>query len=887
MHPFSASRSRVHALSVLLLALLAAPLVAQDSGAGDKPKKNGDKDETALTLENLFPDKGLFGPSAQGAAFSHDGKYAAWLYRPYAERRHGSDLYLHDFATGETRRVTSVSVLEPFQADARKVAEDRIEKAKKAAAKKKKADTTDKGEADAKSDDDKAGAAEKTDEKQDAEKDSDKTLSDLVDEDDAEDEKAPRYGGVSSFEWAPHADEMLFLSDGDIYRLVVGTEGFVRLTKTRERERDVQYLPGGEGYTYLRDGALLRVNFGSHYVDQLDPELPRGQTMSSYRLSRDAQKVVFLASDGEGQGGGDRTVNIATYRDRFMSVREVPRTVSDDVVPKITTSIYLYRLPDPQFENGELVKVFSHLRSGPRDILRVPDWAPDSSKAAFAVYEQETGHVNVLEASFPPAEDAEDGKLAADEKEEDSGDAEQGEQGEKEKDSAKKKPKDGVIDHPAKVIYRFLHNGGPTTPRMIEPQYLADSRRLVFLTELSGFRHLHVLDPVYESLTQLTHGLFEVYPFDMPEHRKFLFATATKEHSSRLDVYKIDLEDGAMTRLTPAEGSYSGPAVSADGAHVLAGFVAYGSLRELVLIDTATGTQTALTDSHPDKARNFTKAVPERFEFENRHGQHIHGHLFKPPGWTKEGKYPLLIYVYGGPLGTSKQVTAGNYGSDAYFFSQYMAEKHGVVAATIDPRGMSGYGALFEKANYEQVGLPQVEDLADGVGHLVKEFGVDAQRVGIHGWSFGGFQTQMCLYTEPDVFQVGIAGAGPTEWENYNSWYSTGTIGPSREGKTDLDKYSLLPLAKNLKGKLLLVHGMEDSNVLYQDTVRVYAELLDAKKETQVELFLDPTGGHGLGGHVKRLARYRKFEEFLLRTLLGPEPLVKADEAAEAAKPGE
>ena len=123
------------------------------------------------------------------------------------------------------------------------------------------------------------------------------------------------------------------------------------------------------------------------------------------------------------------------------------------------------------------------------------------------------------------------------------------------------------------------------------------------------------------------------------------------------------------------------------------------------------------------------------------------------------------------------------------------------------------------------------------------------------------------MYTEPEVFKVGIAGAGPTEWENYNSWYSTGTIGASREGKTDLEKFSLLPLAKNLQGKLLLVHGMEDSNVLYQDTVRVYGELLKAGKETLVELFLDPSGGHGLGGHVKSLGRYRKYEEFLVRNL--------------------
>jgi len=261
------------------------------------------------------------------------------------------------------------------------------------------------------------------------------------------------------------------------------------------------------------------------------------------------------------------------------------------------------------------------------------------------------------------------------------------------------------------------------------------------------------------------------------------------------------------------------------------------------------------------------KASPQLFSYPNRHGQTIQGLMWKPADMQPGEQRPILLYVYGGPLGTRKQVTQGNFGSDAYLFAQYMTREHGYVTCTIDPRGMSGYGALFEKANFERVGKPQVEDLVDGVRYLVANHGVDENRVGMHGWSFGGFQTQMCLYTEPKVFKCGIAGAGPTEWENYNSWYSTGTIGGSREGKTDLAKYSLLPLAKNLESKLLLVHGMEDSNVLYQDTVRVYAELLKAGKETLVELFLDPTGGHGLGGHVKSLNRYRKYEEFLVRCL--------------------
>jgi dipeptidyl aminopeptidase/acylaminoacyl peptidase len=196
----------------------------------------------------------------------------------------------------------------------------------------------------------------------------------------------------------------------------------------------------------------------------------------------------------------------------------------------------------------------------------------------------------------------------------------------------------------------------------------------------------------------------------------------------------------------------------------------------------------------------------------------------------------------------------------------YMAQKHGYITCTIDPRGMSGYGGLFESSNWEQPGKPQVEDLTDGVKYLIANMGADSKKVGIYGWSFGGFQTQMCMYTAPDVFTLGIAGAGPTEWQNYNTWYTGGVIGFSRVGKPeDLDKYSLTKLAKNLKGPLMLLHGMEDTNVLFQDTVKVYQALLKAGKGPLVELVVDPTGGHGLGGDIKAKDQYLIYEGFLLR----------------------
>jgi len=753
-------------LSVVLL-FLAPAAWAQPPKPPTAPPAKAEE----LTLEQLFPKEGLFGPMAYATAFSHDGKYAAYIHRLYKERKNGGDLWLLEVATGKTSRITSSELMAKFQASARKA-----------------------------------------------------------------NNKDHFYSGVSSFTWSPTAPELLFTSEGDIYRWKVGTPEPTRLTMTRVMEWQVRYLPDGKGYTCLRDGALIRVVFGSELSEQLDPKLPQGETLASYKFSPDGKHLALEVYRYDPVPGPVRKVAIASYRDRFMKVNEVPRHVSEDPLPPGEAKVYLHALNPPMLEDGEPSLVFSHKISGPRDVLTSLDWSPDSKRIAFGAFEQATNEVRILTAEVAPEPKKGEKKVAA---------------------------------AAAKVVHRYLHTGGPNTPGMTEPRFLDDSRRLVLLSEQSGFRHLYVLDPLYDQHEQVTFGRCEVYPIQLSKDRKFYYVRATKESSCCLDVYKVTLADRKMERLTTGHGVYEQVAVSPDGSALLANFEHFSSPRELVSVRiTAKGTsETVLTDSHPEATRKLVTARPEFFTYQNRSGHEIHGFVFKPPCCSKEDKRPLLIYVYGGPLGTRKEVVEGNYGSDSYLFARYMAEKHGYVTCTIDPRGMSGYGAVFEKANFEQVGKPQVEDLVDGVKYLVAQGGIDPKRVGIHGWSFGGFQTQMCLYTAPDTFAVGIAGAGPTEWENYNSWYSTGTIGPSKTGQPDLGKFSLLPLAKDLKGQLLLVHGMEDSNVLYQDTVRVYRELLKAGKEAQVELFLDPTGGHGLQGDIDRRALARKYEVFLLRHL--------------------
>jgi len=859
--------------------------VKTKSAKANSDKKTTDKDKTQKTkleLKNFFPEKSPFGPSASSSSFSKDGRYAAFLYRPYLERRHGSDLYVYDFEKEEIKRLTSVSVMATFQERTRKVKDDRLAKHKKAAATKKSSEATkSKAAADQKSNSknsnqkstkSKSVSKKSKGKKTDSTKDNvDHKLIDTVTDKDADDSKSPRYSGISSFTWNPKGHDILFTSGGDIYQLKLDGKPPVRLTRTKDSERSVQFLPDGKGYMFMRDSNLFRVRFGEQLIEQIDPVLGSDEELRSYRISPNGNRLVLQVRKGKDPFSSDRKVKIVNYRGRFAEVREFNRTVSDDPVVEQEVKIYFYDLTTHENEESELKLVYSTKLNSPRDAVSTPSWSLDSNHVTFADFHFEDENVGIYTATYPsenpsPKTDTKnaDAKKSNEEKSDESKSAQSDEKTDSKDDSSTVEKK-----QLAKLQYRFLHFGGPNTPRMIQPQFLADNNHVVFMGEQSGFRHLHVLDTIYQTVNPLTQGNFEVYLEEMSDDRKFAFVTSTKNSPSRTMIYRVDVASREMVAISDTVGSYSNVAVSQDGKKSLANYVTFGKLTELVRINEAKKKDAfkVLTKSHSPKAAEITKPIPEFFTYKNRHGQELHGNLFKPSGWKKTDKRPCLIYVYGGPLGTRHSVNDGSYRSDSYFFAYYMAEKHGFVTVTIDPRGQSGYGGLFEKSNFEQVGKPQVEDLVDGVSHLVKNYGVDKSRVGLHGWSFGGFQTQMCLYTEPDVFAAGIAGAGPTEWENYNKWYSTGTIGRSAVGKTDQKKFSLLPLAKNLKAKLLLVHGMEDSNVLYQDTVRVYRELIKAGKETLVELFLDPTGNHGLGGDVKRLAKYRKYEEFLVRTL--------------------
>jgi dipeptidyl-peptidase-4 len=410
---------------------------------------------------------------------------------------------------------------------------------------------------------------------------------------------------------------------------------------------------------------------------------------------------------------------------------------------------------------------------------------------------------------------------------------------------------------------------GHEVVNVLKPRFTPDGRTLVLVLDEAGWRQPHAIDVATKALRPLLTGEFEAHQIaGFTADSRAMFVLANSGDAAAMNVFRVDLAGGAMQALGSVGEFHRAPAASEDGRWVAAVAGNWAQRPELKLLGTDGRTAPrTLTDSNDKAWDSLALLRPERFAYTNRHGDRIEAYAFKPAGWTAADKRPAVVYVYGGPLNDRHIVEVDSFQNTAYLFGQYMAARHGYVTIAVDPRGHSNYGRKFSAANWERPGEPQSEDLEDLMKLLPAQFGVDAGRVGLSGWSFGGFQTQYTMYTRPDLFAAGIAGAGPTEWENYNSWYSGRTIGKVDRTKPVLRKHSLLPLARGLRKPLMLVHGMQDPNVLYQDTVNVYRELLDWGKESLVELFLDPDGLHAMGGVVKPAGWHRKYEAFWLRNL--------------------
>lgn len=636
--------------------------------------------------------------------------------------------------------------------------------------------------------------------------------------------RTPRksYPGISDLNWAKKSNEFLMIYRGDIYRWKLGDKTPTRLTDTQDNESRPEYLADDSGFFYQRGSSVYRMRFNSPAIVQITPELKDGQSLSGYSVSPDGKRMMLNAY--KAASGTGRQVDYISYRDRFARAMKTNRDVADD---DFRGENYLYLVDireeviNDKSKKNEPLEVWNWKGGEEWQQTSVSDhpWNDDSTKFVFATWKRDKREFKVEVAD--------------------------------------------IVNRKVDEIYTGTTEGEQNTPGLANPMFAKDGLTVYALLDKSGWRHLHALDGKGGE-RQITMGEFEVYPIQLAADGKSILVNSSKEDLARNDIYRVNPETGVMDRLTKQDGNYNSPSFAHKSDRFVATFNSWNQLRELFFVDRD---EKAITSSH--RSEEFWKIIkhkPELFTFKNRHGDDIHCFGFIPSDIKPGEKRPLFIYVYGGPLGTGHSVSDGSFGTTDYMFAQYLTDVLGYITVTIDPRGQSGYSARFGAANWENPGVAQTEDIVDLVKYFDAKGILDRERVGLNGWSFGGFQTQHTLYTAPEYVTLGIAGAGPTEWQNYNNWYSGGVIFNTPKGKVeDIDKFSLTHLAKNLQHPLLLLHGMEDTNVLFQDTVHVYQELLRAGKGPLVELALDPTGGHGMGGDMNTRDRHAIYLAFILK----------------------
>ena len=378
-------------------------------------------------------------------------------------------------------------------------------------------------------------------------------------------------------------------------------------------------------------------------------------------------------------------------------------------------------------------------------------------------------------------------------------------------------------------------------------QFLDDGERFIWTTEKSGWKHFELRNLQGDLLAALTHGRYPVASIiRVGEEEQLLYYTAYSDvNPINLQLHCVRLDGTHHRCLTPASINhvFASDAISPDGKWIIAEVQSTDTPPTTMLFDSHGKQVATLASSDSSLFHQLNMSLPELFRFKADDGvTDLYGVLYKPSNFNPKNKYPLLIDVYGGP---HSQAVRNR-------FAPARAEcEYGLLIAQIDNRGTVNRGKSFESATYLRLGDVDLKDQADGVRYLAQRPYVDASRVGIMGHSYGGYMSALALLKYPDVFHVAVAGGTVTDLRNYDTIYTERYMRTPQENQAGYDSGSCMTHVKNLKGHLLLVHGMLDDNV---HTSNVW-QLIDALQKANLpfEMMMYPEAGHSIGARANRV----------------------------------
>jgi dipeptidyl-peptidase 4 len=391
---------------------------------------------------------------------------------------------------------------------------------------------------------------------------------------------------------------------------------------------------------------------------------------------------------------------------------------------------------------------------------------------------------------------------------------------------------------------------------------LKDSRRFLWSSERTGYRHLFLYDLNGKQLAQLTKGDWEVSGVDAVDEAKgFVYFTATERSPIERQLYRVSLDGSSFTRITKEAGTHGIRFSPTAPLYVDTYSNAMTPPRRDTYAADGSKLATLEEDKVPELAEYHLSPV-EFFTIKSHDGATLHCSMIKPPHFDPSKKYPVITFTYGGP---HAQVVLNAWSRTATFLWHQMMAQKGYIIFSLDNRGSAGRGHVFEAPLHLHLGAQELADQRDGAAWLREQPYVDANRLGIWGWSYGGHMTLHAMFEAGDIYKVGFAGGPVTDWHFYDTIYTERYMGLLPKNEQNYKDSSPIKNAGNLKGKLLIAHGGGDDNVHYSNTLLLIDELIRDGKYVEVMVF--PGRGHGVSDTLAQRILWERVTKFFTDNL--------------------
>lgn len=606
--------------------------------------------------------------------------------------------------------------------------------------------------------------------------------------------------------------------DHDLYYWQLGSDTALRLTKTPEEELEPTFSPDGRLVAFVRafnlhvvdlqgneralttDGHAQLLNGRLDWLYQ--EEIYGRNQFRGYWWSPDSARLAFLQLD-ERPVPEFTVVDHIPYRQE-LEITDYPK--AGDPNPKVRLGVVDAAGGPVRWMDTKEYESIDHL------IVNV-SWRPDSADVAFQVQDREQTWLDLLLG------DARNGRTRK------------------------------LLRETTKA---WVSENGP-------PEWLDDGSFL-WLSERTGWEHLYHYKADGTLLRQVTNGAWEVRTlYGVDEANGWIYFAGTERSHIGADIYRVRLDGSGLTRLSDRPGTHSAEFNPSFTRYV--GICSDIQTPPQVRLHAADGREIRLIDRGEIAAlAQYQLSVPEFLQVPNRNGFLMEAMLIKPAGFDPSRKYPVLQHTYAGPH--APQVRNA-WGGLNHLYLQLLAQR-GIVIWVCDNQSASGKGAESAWVAYKRLGETELADIEDGLSWLKQQPWVDPERVGISGWSYGGFMTSYAL-THSTSFAMGIAGGSVTDWRDYDSVYTERFMLTPEHNPDGYKRTAPRWAAGQLHGELLLVHGLTDDNVHVQNTVQFAYELQRAGKP--FEMMLYPKTRHGVTD-PKLLHHLRSLMlDFTLRTL--------------------